>query len=130
MMITVHASIARISEPVSTLLNSTEASLPPGLPNCRRIVVTCHDLMYNAAVDGCQDEQCLEHDGEVVPVLPHRLEGFLGADAELARDAVEDVCHADGERDRPSGSTAERFLRQAFVIRNVLRPAAAAHQQN
>ena len=83
-----------------------------------------------AGVDGGEDEQRLEHDREVIPVFPKSPERDFRARGDALGGAVEDVGHADGERDRAAGAAAEGFLREILVHADVFNPMRPGDCEN
>ena len=63
--------------------------------------------MRGAGVDRRQDEQRLEHDGEVIPILDHAFRSI--ASPATRRWRREDLRHADRERYRAARAAAQRF---------------------
>ena len=83
-----------------------------------------------ARVDRREDKQRLEHDGEVIPVLPQALECAFGARREALGGAVEDVGHSDRQRHRAAGPTAQGLLRVFLVHVDVLDAITAGDLEN
>lgn len=58
-----------------------------------------------SGIDGGEDEEGFEHDGEVEPVFEHTVDG----ESDLGEGGGHDIGHPDGEGHGTTGATAEGF---------------------
>ena len=63
-----------------------------------------------AGIDDCHDEQCFEHDAEMIPVTHERIK---------TRDVGEDECHADSQRYSTARTMGNVFTNHCVQLRQI-----------